>query len=685
MQPGHFPANFLFALIFAAALGLFLRNVYRLYRIVRLGQPENRFSQISERLKGLMTFVLGQVRVVREPEGWGHFFIFWGFLIISTGSLETFGTGFYHGFAYWKFLGKDLVRLLYLLQDLFCAAVSAALVLALYRRFVIRPERLRYQNQRSVNVDASIVIGLILLLIILLLGVRGLEYRLAQADADGFFPRAAFISAGVSHLFSGLTEESLRAWYAFFWWAHTVVILGFLIYIPFSKHLHLLGAIPNVFFRGLGPMGALAKMDLQDDDAETYGVSRIEQFSWKHLLDLFACTQCGRCSENCPAALTGKPLSPKETIHHLKKHLTSRGKGLLAHKGPAPQPVGSNPEAGEEPELIGDVCLPEEIWSCTTCGNCMESCPVFIEHLPKYVDMRRHLVLMESSFPTEVQTVFRNWETNSNPWGLGFATRGDWARNLEVPTLAAGNQVEYLFYVGCAGSFDDRSKKVTAAMVRILNRAGVSFGILGAEEKCCGETARRLGNEYLFQIMASELVEILNGYGVKKIITTCPHGYNCLKYEYPQFGGNWEVYHHSEFLARLVQEGRLQLVRGMDRRLVFHDSCYLGRYNQIYQEPRSLLRSIPGVQFYEMDRNRSRSFCCGAGGGRMWMEENLGQTKINDARTEQALRVDPEIIGVCCPFCTTMFEDGLKTRNLEEAVRVYDIAELLEGALEREE
>jgi Fe-S oxidoreductase len=417
-------------------------------------------------------------------------------------------------------------------------------------------------------------------------------------------------------------------------------------------------------------------MNLEDETAETFGVSKIEEFTWKQLLDLYACTECGRCSENCPATLTGKPLSPKLTIHHLREHLQKKGKVLLSQDGKEEtEPV--NPEGELGRALVGEVCQHDELWSCTTCGNCMENCPVFIEHIHKYVDMRRYLVLMESSFPAEVQNVMRNWETNSNPWGLGFATRGDWSKDLPVKTMAEDSQVEYLFYVGCGGSFDERAKKISSAMVTLLNEAGVSFAILGAEEKCCGETARRIGNEYLFQTMAAELVETINSYGVQKIITTCPHGYNCLKNEYPQFGGQWVVYHHSEILAQLLRDGRLQTKVVMDKHLIFHDSCYLGRYNSIYDQPRSLIKSIPGLRFSEMDRSRNKSFCCGAGGGRMWMEETLGDRKINDARTEQALALKPDIIGVSCPFCTTMFEDGLKDRNMEEEVRVYDLAELL--------
>ena len=676
MQPGHFPANILFILILVAANGFFIFTAYKLYRILRLGKPEDRFDRTTERIKSVVTFVLGQRRVIREPAGWGHFFIFWGFVIITIGSIETFGVGIYHGFAYWKILGKGITSLLYLLQDLFCAAVVVSLCVALYRRFVVKPERLRYEDQKAVNQDACIIIGLILLLIVLLFGARAVEYLLAQGEAGQYFPRLAFVSVAFSRLFAGLTKEGLQAWYSFCWWGHTVVILGFLIYIPFSKHLHLLGAIPNVFFRRLSSVGELSKMDLEDETAETYGVSRIEEFSWKQLLDLYACTECGRCSDNCPATLTGKPLSPKLTIHHLKEHLQAKGKMLLAQQGAA-EAATANPEGELAKALIGDICQHDELWSCTTCGNCIENCPVFIEHIDKYVDMRRYLVLMESNFSPEVQNVMRNWETNSNPWGLGFAIRGDWAKGLPVKTLAEDSQVEYLYYVGCAGSFDERAKKISSALVTLLNEAGVSFGILGAEEKCCGETARRLGNEYLFQSMATELVEIINSYGVKKIITACPHGYNCLKNEYPQFGANWEVYHHSEFLATLLKGGQLQPQQGMDKNLVFHDSCYLGRYNDLYEEPRTVLNSILGLKFAEMDRSRNKAFCCGAGGGRMWMEETLGDQKINDARTGQALQLEPDIIGVCCPFCTTMFEDGLKTCDMDEKVKVYDIAEIL--------
>jgi Fe-S oxidoreductase len=525
-----------------------------------------------------------------------------------------------------------------------------------------------------------------------LFGVRGIEYRLAQIEPERYFPSVAFISVAFSGIFAHLSESSLAVWYSFFWWVHTLIILGFLVYIPFSKHLHILSAIPNIFFRRFKSIGELSKINLEDESVETYGVSKIEEFTWKQLLDLYACTECGRCSENCPAALTGKPLSPKEMIHNLKKHLLAKGKILTDTKVNPARLADASGVAQEKcaaielkKALIGDICLTDEIWSCTTCGNCMEHCPVFIEHIPKLVDMRRHLVLMESNFSPEIQNVLRNWETNSNPWGLAFASRGDWIKELDVQTLAENPKVEYLFYVGCAGSFDARAKKVTTAIVKLLKQAGVSFSTLGAEEKCCGETTRRIGNEYLFQSMATELTEIINGYGVKKIITTCPHCYNCLKNEYPQFGGNWEVLHHSELLFQLLNEGKLKPRKRLDKRLTFHDSCYLGRYNNIYDEPRKILKLIPGLRLKEMERCRNKSFCCGAGGGRMWMEETLGHQKINEARADQALAQDPEIVGVCCPYCATMLEDGLKARSKEDAVKVLDIAELLLHSMEIEE
>jgi len=455
-----------------------------------------------------------------------------------------------------------------------------------------------------------------------------------------------------------------------------MVILVFLMYIPYSKHLHLLGSIPNIFFRSFRPKVELTKLDLEDENRETFGVTKIEEFTWKQLLDLYACTECGRCQVNCPAYLTQKPLSPWKMIHDLKGHLKKKGPELLKKNG--------KKEGEEEPailttKLAGEVIPEDVIWSCTTCMGCQQACPVFIEHIHKIIDMRRTLVLDESSMSPEVQRCFTNMENNSNPWGIGFASRADWAKDLQVKTMGEDSSVDYLLWVGCAGSFDDRNKKVTTALVKILKSADVNFAILGTEEKCCGETARRMGNEYLAQMMIQENVEILNNYNVKKIITMCPHCMNSLKKDYPQFGGNYEVVHHSEFIHELIKNGKIKTKTPVNTSMTYHDSCYLGRHNEIYSSPREILKSVSGIKLLEMERSGEKSFCCGAGGGRMWMEEHIG-TRINETRTEDALKTGAEKICTACPYCLTMFEDGLKTKQKE--LKVMDLAEVLEQALQ---
>ena len=351
--------------------------------------------------------------------------------------------------------------------------------------------------------------------------------------------------------------------------------------------------------------------------------------------------------------------------------------------------LGEKGKEGEEQALtpiIGSAITADELWSCTSCMACMEQCPVFVEQIPKVVDLRRYLVMMESSFPSEVAGVFRNMEVNSNPWGIGLASRGDWAKSLDVNILSESEDkdIEILYYVGCSGSFDDRNKKVATSFVNVLNAAGVRFGILGAEEKCCGDSARRMGNEYLFQQLAQENIEAMKKYGVKKIVTTCPHGYNIIKNEYPQLGGDFEVYHHTDYIARLIAEGRLKLVNSVNQTVTYHDSCYLGRYNGLYEEPRKVIQSISGTKLVEMERNCERSFCCGAGGGRMWMEEHLGK-RINHLRFEDAVITKAPMIGTACPFCLTMLDDATKDKEMEESIKVKDVTELIEEALEKKD
>jgi Fe-S oxidoreductase len=486
---------------------------------------------------------------------------------------------------------------------------------------------------------------------------------------------AAPISHFASRVMSGWRMDLETANFIFSW-GHHAIIFFFLLYIPFSKHIHILGAIPNVFFRNLGAMGTLSRMDFEDESAEKFGVSEVQDYTWKQLMDLYACTECGRCQVACPAYLTEKPLSPYGVIHHLRGHFMDRGRSLLGRSegGDGEKADGEGNGAGIIPAAVTE----DEIWACTTCGACMQECPPFIEHVQKLVDLRRYLVLTESKFPSEMQQVFRNMEVNYNPWAMGYTQRADWTEGLDVPVAAEKQKFDYLYWVGCAGSFDDRGQAVSRAMVGLLKRAGVDFAILGVEEMCCGETARRMGNEYLAQTLIEGNIEVLKKYEFGTVITTCPHGYNTFKVEYPQFGYTVPVVHHTEFLLQLVREGRLKVTESLKARGAYHDSCYLGRYNDVLREPRELLGEVVGG-LAEFKRRERRSFCCGAGGGRMWMEETIG-TRINEDRVEESLGLDIDHIFTACPFCMTMFEDGLKAKERDD-VKILDVAEvLLKGA-----
>jgi Fe-S oxidoreductase len=454
-----------------------------------------------------------------------------------------------------------------------------------------------------------------------------------------------------------------------FWWIHAVVLLSFLNYLPYSKHMHILTSIPNVYWRNL--TGSTAPKPEEFKKGNSYGVGRVDQFTWKNLLDSYSCTECGRCSDSCPATKTNKPLNPRLVMHDIKVNLLKNGPGLINKKNATLALIGEKKEGSIEEEVI---------WDCTTCGACVDICPVFIEQFPRIVDMRRHLVQMQSKFPQELLNFFENMEQRSNPWGIAPSDRVKWATDLKVKPFEAG-KTEYLFYVGCFGSFDSRAKQVTVAITKILDAAGVSWGILGKDEKCCGESLRRLGNEYVFDRMARENIKQYQDKGVTKIITFCPHCFTVLKNEYPQYGAKFEVVHHTEFINQLIKEGKLKLNGSLDLgNLVFHDSCYLGRHNNIYEAPRAAVTAATGKAPIEMARNHNRGFCCGAGGGRMWLEESVGK-RINIERTEEALKSDPKTICVACPYCMTMFEDGLKDKAADSKVQVLDVAEIVAKAL----
>jgi len=655
-----------FSLVLTTAAVFFLNGCLRLLRLLKLGKPEERSDRIGSRIRNVLTVAFGQRKLLREPlAGLMHFFIFWGFVILLSAILETIIEGFAPAFSL-RFLGP-LFAPLAALQELVGILVVISCLAALARWYFVPPKRyFGPEITGHVRHDATLILCLILIIIFSMFGTFATHMALG-----GDWSQARFLSVHMAPIFSA---PAATLWYAIFWWVHILVVFGFMNYLPYSKHLHILTSVPNVFFTSLKPRGQLNKLDLEDDAAEKFGAEDIRDFSWKQLLDGFTCTDCGRCTSVCPANQTGKMLSPRKIIMNIRQRTTEIGPFLLAGT------TGSHPDLLAH-RLLDNFIGEQELWACTTCRACMEECPVNIEHVPAIVDMRRFLVLSESRFPGELTGTFKNLESNYTPWAFSHETRADWADGLDVKTMAAcgGENVDLLYWVGCAGSYDRRYQKVSQAMVKLLNTAGIRFAILGTEEKCNGDPARRAGNEYLAQMLITENVETLNRYKVRKIVATCPHCFNTLKNEYPQFGGNYEVLHHTELLQGLVRTGRLKVAQEAGKQITFHDSCYIGRYNGIYDAPRNLLEASGG-KLLEMARSRDRGFCCGAGGARMFMEEREGK-RVNIERTEEALKLQPDMIATACPFCMTMLADGLKAKDADERVHVRDVAEILADSI----
>ncbi len=663
--------SIIFAGLFIFALGFFFRNVYKLFALLCLGRWENRFDRLWTRFKTMLVYAFGQLRVISERFGVNHFFIFWGFMVLLVINSQFLLAGLFPRFSF-EFIGRIPYGIILLAADVMSLIVIGTIIVAVIRRVFFRPPHI------AATFDAFIILTMIGTLMLAYFGLHACEIRLGTEHMAAWAP----LSEALAKLFTGLSLAATHFWARVFWWIHAIVLLFFLNYLPYGKHLHILGAIPNCFFRSFSFVNTVPRMAFKK--GLSFGISKVVQFSWKDILDFYACTECGRCQAACPATGTGKELNPKEVIHAGKLNVLDNGPDILKSRpadtlAPAPEDaVMKIPLINHHKESVTEAA----IWACTTCGACMEKCPVFIEHVPKLLWMRRHLVMENSKFPAELIAFFENIEQRSNPWGIAPTERSKWTHELDVKILAEDAKVEYLFFVGCAGSFDSRNRTVVGSMTKILNAAGISWGILGNEEKCCGDSLRRLGNEYVFDQLARENIELFKKYGIKKIVTYCPHCFSTLKNDYQQYGADFEVVHHSQLLSHLIQTGKLTLNKKLAGRTVIHDSCYLGRYNQIYLEPRTVVKTASGgIVPLEMKRRRGESFCCGAGGGRMWMEETEGK-RIYQERTQEALKTNPSTIAVACPYCMTMFEDGLKDEKAQDQVKVKDLAEIIAEAME---
>ncbi|MGE7927782.1 heterodisulfide reductase-related iron-sulfur binding cluster [Lysinibacillus xylanilyticus] len=680
------------------AVGLFFYLLKTRYKFVQLGKKVEFDESVKERVGYLMVNVLGQNKLLKDPKsGLIHVMFFYGFLMVQLGAIDLIWKGLAPG----SHLPLGVFYSVFtFFQELVVLMILVAVVWAFYRRYVEKLVRLKrgWKN------------GLVLIFI------GGLMVSTLLANGMGIIWHGEEltytepVASGIAAIFSFLPASAAAVVFYVMWWAHLLILLTFLVYVPQSKHFHLIVSPINVYMNRLDRTGTLTPIDFEalenaedEEDIPAIGVGRIQDFTQKQMLDLYSCVECGRCTNMCPASGTGKMLSPMDLIVKLRDHLTFTGAVVTKQKPWVPYQFFANTKgnqlamaAGAEraviediynPSLIGDVITESEIWACTTCRNCEDQCPVMNEHVDKIIDLRRYLTMTEGKVNPDAQRAMTNIERQGNPWGLNRKEKENW-RDLDptihIPTVKelkkSGEEMEYLFWVGSMGAFDNRSQKIALAFCRLLNEAGVKFAILGNKEKNSGDTPRRLGNEFLFQELATANIDEFEKNDVKKIVTIDPHAYNIFKNEYQDFGWKGEVYHHTELLNQLIDENRLALNYEVHETIVFHDSCYLGRYNDVYDAPREILRGIPGVKLVEMERNRETAMCCGAGGGLMWMEEHVGN-RINVARTEQALATDASVISSGCPYCLTMLEDGTKAKEVEDSIGTFDVAELLERSV----
>lgn len=683
-----------FLIVTVYAVGLFIYVVKTRIQYIKLGKKTEFDNNVKARLEKIWINVFGQKKLLKDKKsGAIHVMFFYGFILVQFGAIDFIWKGLVPGshlplgplYPGFKFF-----------QEIVTLIILVAVAWAFYRRYIEKLPRLKR------GFKSGLVLIFIGGLMLSVLFGNGMSMIWHQVDAHWTEPVASIIALAFSWM--GETGASVAFYIA--WWIHTLLLLAFLVYVPQSKHAHLIAGPANVYLSRLDGPGKLEAIDFEDETQESFGVGTIEDFTQKQLVDLYACVECGRCTNMCPATGTGKMLSPMDLIVKLRDHLTNHGAAVTQKQPWVPTyafsntlgnqlAVSSSSQGAQEasatleysPSLIGDVITEEEIWACTTCRNCEDQCPVMNEHVDKIIDLRRHLVLMEGKMDADAQRAMQNIERQGNPWGLNRKEKENWRdarEDVYVPTVKElkkeGEEFEYLLWVGSMGAFDNRSQKIALSFAKLLNEAGVKFAILGNKEKNSGDTPRRLGNEFLFQELATANIKQFEKNNVKKIVTIDPHAYNIFKKEYPDFGLDAEVYHHTELLAKLVKEGKLQPKYEVNETITFHDSCYLGRYNEVYDPPREILKAISGVKLVEMERNRETGMCCGAGGGLMWMEEETGH-RINVSRTEQAMEVNPSVISAGCPYCLTMLSDGTKAIEVEDDVKTYDVAEILEKAV----
>jgi Fe-S oxidoreductase len=658
-------------LIALAAIAGFCALAWRKLAIVAALQPEVRWDQPGRRLRKLLSLGFLQSRMIageRKP-GVMHAVIFLGFMTLLVRKVQLLVIGYSPTFVYPGLLGGLYAAL----KDLVEVAVTVAVLYAFWRRFVLKPRRL------EPNREAIVVLSLILTIMVTDFLYDGFKFALLGASDPGIAHEKSFavVGSAVAAALSGLSPEALTAGFHAFYWIQMLTVFSFLVLLPWGEHFHIVTALPAVFFSRDTPLARVPSVDLEkimsDEGSEDMkvGVRTAADLVWKDAFDAFTCTECGRCKDACPTFLTDKPLALKWVHDSVKHHLLEKREAIVARK------------ADDLPPLVGNVIAEDTLWACTTCGYCEHACPIALEHLGKFFRLRQHQVMMEGAFPAELKTLFDNYESAGNPWGLPADSRADWAKALDIPLLESAEQakdLDYLFYVGSAQSFDDRSQKVARAFVKILRAAGVRFAILGPAEGSTGECVRRAGNEMLFQTLAQGLVETLNGLGVTRIVTCDPHAFNSLKNEYPEFGGRWEVVHHTQLIDELIRSGRVRPQAAFER-VIYHEPCYLGRHNHEYEAPRRVLAAVCRDAPLEFPLNRTHSMCCGAGGGRFWMEEHIGK-RINVTRVEQALPQQPKTIATACPYCTTMIRDATTQLGKDEAIATRDIAELVADALE---